>query len=312
MRIAFFGTPPPSVDYLEALDDSPHEVAVVVTQPDRPAGRGREMRPSPVRTSAAKLGLPVLTPEDPASHEFLAEMREMRPDLGVVVAYGEILVPELLDLPPDGFINVHYSLLPQLRGAAPVYGALRSGMDRTGVTIQHMAERLDAGDIILQREIEIADDDNRGTLTARLTDVGVEGLLDATGLIAEGEAPREPQDESRSSYVGRVHTDDCRIDWSLPAIEVRNLVRACTPWPGAWCMLDGDRIKVQDLAVVQNVLRQGGTAGEIVELPPAGGPVVLCGEGATEVRQLQPAGKKQMSGEEFLRGARLGVGDRFD
>ena len=312
MRIAFFGTPPPSVAYLDALHESGHEVVAVVTQPDRPAGRGREMRPSPVKKRALALDLPVLAPEDASDQAFIDQLAQTGFELGAVVAYGEILVRELLELPREGLVNVHYSLLPKLRGAAPVYAALRQGLDRTGVTIQHMAEKLDAGDIILQREIEIADDDNRGTLTERLTETGVEALLEAIEMIAAGSATRTPQDHEASSYVGRVHTDDCRVDWSLPAGELRNLVRACTRWPGAWCLLDGDRVKVQDVAGVQNVLRQEGTPGTIVELPPTSGPVVACGEGAVQIRRLQPAGKKAMSGEEFLRGARLEVGDGFD
>ncbi len=312
MRIAFFGTPPPSMDYLDALVESVHDVAVVVTQPDRPAGRGREMRASPVKQRANELGLDVLTPEEASAPEFIDALAQTDPDLGVVVAYGEILVPRVLELPPEGMINVHYSLLPQLRGAAPVYGALRQGLQRTGVTIQHMAEKLDAGDIILQRETEIANDDNRGTLTARLTEMGVAALLDAIALIENGRAPRQPQDDAEASYVARVQTDDCRIDWADTAREIRNTVRACTPWPGAWCRLDGDRIKVQNLSVVQNVLTQEGTPGEIVELPSAGGPVICAGDGYVQIDQLQPAGKKPMSGEEFLRGARLEKGRSFD
>lgn len=312
MRIAFFGTPPPSVDYLDTLHDSEHEVLAVVTQPDRPAGRGRKMRPSPVKERALELDLPVLTPADASDREFIDELARTGFELGAVVAYGEILGRELLDLPPEGFINVHYSLLPKLRGAAPVHGALRQGLERTGVTVQHMAEKLDAGDIVLQREIEIAEDDNRGTLTGRLTEIGVQALLEAIALVEAGEAPRTPQDHDRATYVSRVHTDDCRIYWSMSAEELRNLVRACTPWPGAWCRLQGDRMKVQDIAVMQNVLRHEGTSGEIVELPSAGGPVVACGEGAVQIRRLQPAGRQSMSGEEFMRGARLEVGVTFD
>lgn len=312
MHIAFFGTPPPAVDYLDALHESAHDLVAVISQPDRPAGRGRKTRPSPVKARAEELGLTVLTPEDAAGPAFIDELRAAGPHLGVVVAYGEILVRDLLDIPPEGFVNVHYSLLPELRGAAPVYGALRQGLERTGVTIQYMAEKLDAGDIILQREIEIADDDNRGTLTERLTQTGVEALLDALELIDADQAPRVPQNESRSSYVGRVDSDDCRIDWTLSAGELRNLVRACTPWPGAWCILDRQRVKVQDICLVQNVLRREGQPGEIVELPGAGGPIVACREGAVQIQRLQPAGKKAMSGEQFLRGARLEVGDSFD
>lgn len=312
MRIAFFGTPPPAVAYLDALADSSHELVVVVTQPDRPAGRGREVRPGPVKERAEQLGIRVITPETPADPAFIDAIAAADPELGVVVAYGEILRPKLLKLPAEGFINVHYSLLPELRGAAPVYGALRQGLERTGVTIQHMAEKLDAGDVILRREIEITDDDDRGTLTERLTQIGVGALLDAIDMIAAGTAPRVPQDERCATYVGRVQSEDCRIDWTRPADEVRDLIRACTPWSGAWCMLHGDRVRVQEVAVAQNILTNEGTPGEIVELPLAGGPVVACGDGAVEVRRLQPAGRREMTGDEFLRGARLEVGDRFE
>ncbi len=312
MRIAFFGTPPPSAPYLSALARSDHEVVAVVTQPDRPAGRGREPRPSPVKERAIELGLPVLAPEDAADGEFIDALAEVSPELGVVVAYGEVLIRRLLELPPRGFVNVHYSLLPELRGAAPVYGALRQGLERTGVTVQYMARKLDAGDILLQRELQIAEDDTRGTLTDRLTEIGVPALMDAVGLIEAGTAPRVPQKHELATYVGRVETDDCRIDWSLPAAEVRALVRACTPWPGAWCELGGGRVKVQDVCVVQNVLRQGGRPGRIVEIPLGGGPVVLAGRDAVQIRALQPAGKRAMTGEEFLRGARLRPGDSFE
>ncbi|MGC9317556.1 MAG: methionyl-tRNA formyltransferase [Armatimonadota bacterium] len=311
MRIAFFGTPPPAVPYLRALDDAGHEIVAVVTQPDRPAGRGRKVRPGAVKVAAEERGLEAMTPDSAADDAFLERLRQKRPDAGVVVAYGQILVRELLDLPPLGFVNVHYSLLPELRGAAPVYGALRQGLDRTGVTIQFMADELDAGDIILQRETAIEPEDNRETLTNRLTEIGVDLLLEAVELIEAERAPRVQQDHARSTYVGRVTPEDCRIDWAAEAGDLRNLVRACTPWPGAWCMLEDTRVKVQDVAVVQNVLTQEGRPGEIVEIPSSGGPVVLAGRHAVEIRRLQPAGRQPMSGEQFLRGARLQVGDCF-
>lgn len=312
MRIAFFGTPLPSVPYLSALAESDFEIVTVVTQPDRPAGRGRQPRPSPVKQRAHELGLPVMAPEDPSDVDFIAAFADAAPDLGVVVAYGEILIRRLLELPARGFVNVHYSLLPQLRGAAPVYGALRQRLTRTGVTIQYMARKLDAGDILLQRELSIAEDDNRGTLTDRLTELGVPALIDAIALIDSGDAPRVPQEHTLATYVGRVETDDCRVDWSLPAEEIRALVRACTPWPGAWCLLEGQRVKVQDVSVVQNVLRQEGRPGRIVEMPSGGGPIVLAGCHAVQIHRLQPAGKRAMTGEEFLRGARLAPGDSFE
>ena len=312
MRIAFFGTPPPSVPYLRALIDAGHEVAAVVTQPDRPAGRGRTPTPSPVRVAAGQLGLPVLTPESASGDAFIVALDARRPRLGVVVAYGQILRRTLLELPPAGFINVHYSLLPELRGAAPVYGALRRGLASTGVTIQWMALELDAGDIMLQRELAIGADDDRGTLTDRLTGIGVPLLLEAVARIEAGAALRTPQDAAAATYVGRVTPDDCRIDWSAPADEVRRLVRACTPWPGAWCRLGGRRVKVQAVRVGQKLLSGEGSPGEIVEMPEGGGPLVRVGEGAVEIVRLQPEGRQPMSGAEFLRGARLAIDDRFE
>ncbi len=312
MDVAFFGTPPPAVPYLRALVDAGHEVVAVVTQPDRPAGRGRRPTPSAVRVTAEELGLPVLAPQSASDEAFIAALDARRPQLGVVVAYGQILRRELLDLPPAGFINVHYSLLPELRGAAPVHGALRRGLTVTGVTIQYMALELDAGDIILQRELPIAEDDDRGTLTDRLTEIGVPLLLEAVALIEAGKAPRIPQDHAAATWAGRVTTDDCRIDWAAPADEVRRLVRACTPWPGAWCRVRGRRLKVGAVKVRQETLRRGGTPGEIVEILDDGGPVVRVGEGAVEIVRVQPEGRRPMSGAEFLRGARLAIGDRFE
>ncbi|MGD9496350.1 MAG: methionyl-tRNA formyltransferase [Armatimonadota bacterium] len=312
MRIIFFGTPEPAVAHLRALHGAGHEIAAVVTQPDRPAGRGRKPRPSPVREAAQELGLTVLTPESAGEAQFIARVRGMAPALGVVVAYGQILPRELLEIPSQGFINVHYSLLPQLRGAAPVYGALRQGLQTTGVTVQFMAEELDAGDVILQREVPIHEEDNQGTLTERLTVVGVELLLQALALLEAGEAPRLAQDDSAATYARRVTADQCRIDWTASPESLRNLVRACTPWPGAWCLLRGKRVKVTQVRVVQDFLSREGTPGEVVELPDNGGPLVAAGEGAVELVRLQPAGSRSMSGEEFLRGARLAIGDRFE
>ena len=311
MRIAYFGTPPPAVEYLAALHESRHEVVAVVTQPDRPAGRGRKLHPSPVREAAESFGYKVMTPEAASDPDFIADLRECQPELGVVVAFGQILRPRLLELPAEGFVNVHYSLLPEFRGAAPVYGALLEGRGTTGVTVQRMVERLDAGDIILQQEIEIAEDDNRGTLTDRLTEVGVGVLRRALDLIERGEAQPVAQDESKASYVGRVETDDCHIDWTLPGQDIKRLIRACTPWPGAWCLLGRDRLKVQDVRVSETVLKEEGVPGEIVEIRGIDGLFVLSGDGAVEILRLQPPGRKPMTGAEFVRGARLSAGDRL-
>jgi len=312
MRTVFFGTPALAVSYLAALESAGHELVAVVTQPDRPAGRGRQLRPSAVKQAALQRGLRVLDPGSAASAEFIEAIAKLRPEVCVVVAYGQILTAALLAIPSTAFINVHYSLLPELRGAAPVYGALRQGRTHTGVTIQHLAEQLDAGDIILQREMQIRPGDNCGTLTDRLTELGVALLCEGLELLARGQAPRIPQEHSRASYVGRVRAEDCRICWSAPGEQIRNQVRACTPWPGAWCLVGGRRLRVLEVTPVQIPLSQGGVQGSIVEFTGDGDPVVLTGRGALAVRSVQPAGKRPMSAAAFLRGARLQAGDPFE
>jgi len=311
MRVVFFGTPELAVPYLDAICAAGHEVLAVVTQPDRPAGRGRRLRPSPVKQAARQRGLRVLEPQKASDRQFIAGIRQLAPDLGVVVAYGQILRPALLQTASLGFVNVHYSLLPEFRGAAPVYAALRAGLTETGVTVQYMAEQLDAGDIILQRVVPILDDDDQGTLTARLTAVGVELLVQALELLAEGRAPRVPQEHARATMVGRIEPEDCRIDWTWSAAEIRNLVRACTPWPGAWCMWSGRRLRVERVAVVQNDLKHGGEPGEVVEIDRRWGPVICTGAGYLVIEQLRPEGRRSMTGAEFLRGAHMQVGDRL-
>ena len=309
MRIALFGTPAIAVGYLEAIQAAGHEVVAVITQPDRPAGRGRKVRASPVKEAALTRGLTVLQPESAAAPEFISQVAELEPDVGVVVAYGQILRTPLLKAPSVAFVNVHYSLLPLHRGAAPVYASLRAGDARTGVTIQHVAEELDAGDIILQRAVDIRENDNRGTLTDRLTELGLDLVEEALDLLAAGDAPRSPQDHSRATYAHRVHSDDCRVLWSATASEIHNQVRACTPWPGAWCLAGDRRLKVLQVSPVQNSLREGGKSGEIVEIGEERGPVVRTGSGGLVVERVQPAGKRPMPTTEFLRGARLQVGD---
>ncbi len=264
----------------------------MVTQPDRPAGRGRKSQPSAVKEAALKTGLPVLTPESAADAEFIAQMAELAPEVGVVVAYGQILRRALLTVPSLAFVNVHYSLLPLLRGAAPVYGALRQGFAETA--------------------LEILPEDNRGTLTERLTGIGTVALVEALGLVASGEAPREAQDHAQATVVGRVMTEDCRVDWTAPATEIERLVRACTPWPGAWCMLGERRIKLAEVRIIRKTLSGEGKPGSLVELCSDGTPVVMTGNGGLAITRLQPPGKRAMSGEEFMHGARLVVGDEFE
>ncbi len=313
MRIAFFGTPGVAVPYLEALTRSPHEVCAVVTQPDRVAGRGQNVRPPAVKSAAQARALCLLQPETCRAEEFTEAFRACRPEIGVVVAYGQILPPSVLVCPPRGCLNVHYSLLPALRGAAPVQHALLQGLDETGVTVQWMAEQLDAGDIVLQERVPVEPDDNQTALFERLTAVGVRLLLRALELIEVGEAPRTPQDSARATWASELTADQCRIDWSRPAEEVRNLVRACTPKPGAYTYRRGRRLKVVAVEVVREIPAsdEGHTPGH-VEMDSAGRLVVKAGVGAVTLVAVQPEGRRAMPGAEYARGARFSAGEKLE
>ena len=313
MRIAFFGTPGAAVPYLAALMRSPHEVCVVVTQPDRVAGRGRELRPPAVKSAAQARALCLLQPETCRAEEFTEAFRACRPEIGVVVAYGQILPPSVLACPPRGCLNVHYSLLPALRGAAPVQQALLQGLDETGVTVQWMAEQLDAGDIVLQERVPVESDDNQTTLFERMATVGVPLLLKALELIEVGEAPRAPQDSTRATWAPELTAEQCRIDWSRSAEEIRDLVRACHPKPGAYTYRRGRRLKVVAVEVVREIPAsdEGHTAGH-VELDSTGRLVVKAGNGAVALVGVQPEGRRAMSGAEHARGARFSAGEKLE
>ncbi len=312
MRVAFFGTPGVAVRYLEALLASPHEVCAVVTQPDRAAGRGQDLRPPPVKSAAERRALCLLQPESCCDRQFVTALNDCAPDLGVVVAYGQILPLGVLSCPPQGCINVHYSLLPALRGAAPVQHALLQGLTETGVTVQWMSRDLDAGDIILQERVGIALEDNQATLLERTTTVGVPLLLRALDLIARGDAPRIPQDQGKATWAPALTTAQSRIDWSHPVARIRNLVRACNPRPGAYALRDGRRLKVLRVEpVAGRPAGEGGPPGSFVELDPRGYPVVTAGGGAVALVEVQPEGRRAMSGAEFARGAGLSKGQRL-
>jgi methionyl-tRNA formyltransferase len=312
LRIAFFGTPDLAVPYLHALIAAGHDVRAVVTQPDRPAGRGRAVQPCAVKCAAQRLGLPLLQPESCRDESLHRALRESGAETGVVVAYGNLLPCEVLDCPERGCVNVHYSLLPKLRGAAPVQRALMAGMAETGVTVQWMSPELDAGEIIRAEAVAIDPDDDTATLFARLNGVGPGLLLHALALVARGEAPRTPQDEAQVTWAPELSKDDCHIDWTASAEQIRNVVRACAPRPGAFTVRGGRRLKVLNAEVVAGVAPgEGGQPGTLAETTHDGHPVVHAGSGAVVLSEVQPEGKQPMSGEEFARGARFLPGERF-
>jgi methionyl-tRNA formyltransferase len=319
MRVLFWGTPSFAVPTLRALGEEGHEVAGVVTQPDRPAGRGRHSRPSPVKEVALAEGLPVLSPERPRGEAFLEELRALAPELSVVVAYGHILRQEVLDLPTRGSLNVHASLLPELRGAAPVHWAIARGLDTTGVTVMRMVEAMDAGPILLQAEEPVGPLETSTELGARLSEIGAQALIEALAMLEIGAVEEREQDHARATFAPKVDRDSARVDWSLPASRLANHVRAMDEVPGAWSELEGTPIKlfrarpVPVEGVPPAGLPSGAAPGTIVDAEPGSGRGlgVACVDGVLWIGEVQPPGKRRMGADAWLQGRGAHVGQRL-
>ena len=311
MRIAFFGTPEFAVPSLLALLGEGFEVAVVVTQPDRPHGRSRsELVPPPVKVVAAGEGLPLLQPERPDTPEFLDALRAYEPSLGVVVAYGHILKAELLALPAYGMINVHASLLPQLRGAAPIQRAILYGLAETGVSIMQVDEGLDTGPVLLRVPTPITPDETAGELTTRLAELGALALVEALALIASGVARPEPQDHAQATNAPKVTREMARLTWSDPALSISRLVRAMDPHPGAWTTHRDKELKLFGPQPADAPPGPKPSApGTVLQTDPA--LVVATGEGALQLLDVQPTGRTRMAAHEWIRGRGVQVGERF-
>ncbi len=316
MRVVFMGTPEFSVPTLKALVAAGHEVVLAVSQPDRPSGRGLAAKPTPVKKAALDLGIPIAQYESLKEPEFRKRIEEIQPDAIAVAAYGKILPKWLLDLPKFGCLNVHASLLPKYRGAAPIQRALMNGESETGVTIMKMDEGMDTGDVLLARRVEVGPDVTAGELTAILADVGAKAMIKAFDLLAKGEAKFSPQDHSAATYAPKVEKEEAEIDWTKPCSKIRNLVRALNPSPGAFTRMRGVRVKIfrarevarEDFGAVPVAELEPGT---IAALDRGGNPVALCGGGGLSLVEVQPEGKRPMSGAEFVRGRHAAVGDRF-
>jgi methionyl-tRNA formyltransferase len=313
MRVLFWGTPSFALPSFRALLGEGHEVVGVVTQPDRPAGRGRRVQSSPVKAEAAAEQIPVLQPERPRGDEFMHALRDLRPDISVVAAYGQILRPEVLEAPRLGSLNIHASLLPELRGAAPINWAIIRGYEVTGITIMRMVERLDAGPILHQVPEPIGEGETATDLFHRLSQIGAEALIETLALLEFGGIEEQEQDEGRATFAPRLQRDDARIDWSLPAVEVSNWVRGLDEVPGGWTMLDGEELKVfRPLPEPERAHDVApGTVLEVTPHDPACGFMVACGRGAVRVREVKPEGRRRMTAAEWLRGRRLEVGARL-
>jgi methionyl-tRNA formyltransferase len=307
VRVLFWGTPSFALPALRALGEEGHDVVGVVTQPDRPAGRGREVHFSPVKEEAIAEGIPVLQPERARGDEFLAELRALDPDISVVVAYGQILRPEVLDLPRLGSVNIHGSLLPELRGAAPVQWAIIRGHELTGVSIMRMDAGLDSGPVLLRVEEPIVPDESGSELAARLAEVGAEALVEALALVEDQGLVEQPQDHARATYAPKLERETARLDWLLPAAELARWIRALDEVPGAWSPL-GDRGAVKLFR--PTVTRDAGAPGMVLRADEEG-VLIAAGEGAVLVREVQPPGKRRMSAGEWVRGRGVVVGDCF-
>lgn len=308
MRVLFWGTPAFALPALRSLSEEGHHVVGVVTQPDRPAGRGRAIAMSPIKREALEEGIPVLQPERAHGPEFAASIAALEPDVSVVVAYGQILRPEILDLPPRGSLNIHASLLPELRGAAPVHWAVIRGYDTTGVTIMRMEQGLDSGPILFQVAEPIRADEAMGDLATRLSEIGAEALIHTLTIMEAGDLPGEPQDHSRATYAPKVDRSLARLDWTRPALELARRIRGLDPSPGAWSTLAG-----RDLKLFQPRIEvRAGEPGTVLEVDDEVGVLISAGQEAVRVREVQPAGRRRISVAEWSRGRGVQVGDRLD
>ncbi len=310
MKIAFFGTPDFAVPSLRALVGEGFDVAVVVTQPDKPRGRTRStMIPPAIKRVALEEELQVLQPARPSDPDFLEQFNAIAVDIGVVVAYGHILRPELLQIPQQGFVNVHASLLPALRGAAPIQHAILRGLTETGISIMRVEEGLDSGPVLQRVPTPIAEDETFGELSVRMAELGAFALVQALELIQLGEAEFETQDHDQATMAPKITRDTAHIDWSGEADTIARLVCAMDPYPGAWTELDGTQIKFFGPKGADRPPSDA-PPGEVLETRPAF--VVATGRGALQFLDVQPAGKRRMAATEWLRGRGATVSHRFE
>jgi methionyl-tRNA formyltransferase len=311
----FWGTPEFAAPPLRALLGEGFDVVGVVTQPDRPVGRSRSsLKAPPVKQVAMEEGIPVLQPERPrdGGGELLGQLRAFAPDISVVVAYGQLLPREAIELPRLGTINIHASLLPRLRGAAPIQAAILEGLEQTGVSIMRMVQKLDAGPVILQLGTRVYDDETYGELALRLAELGAAALIESLALIELGKATEIPQDESLATYAPKIDREHTRVDWSRDAKAVARVVRAYDPRPGAVAVLGG-KGGGQDVKLFGARFAPAPESAHDGEVLSVGedGMVVACRTGAVRLLQVQPQGKRRMSASDWHRGRGVAPGDRF-
>jgi len=306
VRVVFFGTPEFAVPSLEALLGEGFDVVAAVTPPDRPRGRSRSaLVPPPVKAAAESEDIPVLQPERSTEPGFVEQLRALAPDVGVVVAYGHILRPSLLAIPKHGMINVHPSLLPELRGAAPIEWAIINGLEKTGVTIMRMDAGMDTGPILHQIPHHIPDDVTAGELAEHLAEMGAQALVEALAMLEQEGLEARPQDGAHATYAPKLTREIARIPWGEPAERIARLIRGLDPKPGAWTELDGREVKLFGARVAEG----RGVPGQV--LTADGGLVIAAGGGALAIDEVQPAGKAPMTAAEWIRGRGVRADQRF-
>lgn len=311
MRLLFFGTDQFAIPSLRAVAGSRHELLAVVTQPDRPAGRGQRAKMPPVKEVALAEGLSVIQPERVAEGDSVGRLGQLSPDLSVAVAYGQMLSGEVLSIPAKGSINLHPSLLPKYRGASPIQYAILKGERETGVTIIWMTEGMDDGDIILQETVPIEESDTKGSLEEKLAQRGADLLLRTLELIEQGKDERRPQDHQTATFAPSLEREDAQIDWSRSAGEVNNLIRAMNPRPGAFTYHQGKLLKIWEAEVWKKPAQKRGICGRVAETDSNCGFLVETGDGFLQVKRVQPESRKAMSGCDYVRGYSLTVDDRL-
>ncbi len=299
MKIAFFGSGSFGIPSLEAITRSSHELVSVVTLPDKPQGRKLELRGSPVKEWALAKNTPILEYDRKSVDAFAERAKRLDADVFVVISFGAILPARILAIPSVAPLNVHASLLPRYRGAAPIHWALLNGDAETGVSVMRMVEKLDAGDVLLQVKTPVLPEDDYPSLETRLASLGAEALMASLELLKAGKAPFTPQDEARSDYARKIAKEDGRIDWTRPAPETVRRVRAFSAWPTSYFFYEGKRF----IVTAASAGMAEGRPGEVLEASAAAGFTVACGSGSLRVERIQPEGKKAMPVQEFLRGA---------
>lgn len=308
MRIIFMGSGKLACPALRTLlERKADTVTAVVTQPDRPSGRRQHLAPCPVKSFAADKGVPVLTPESVSAPEIVGKLKGLLPDLLVVADFGQFLKPNVLALPPQGALNIHPSLLPKYRGAAPIQWAVANGETETGATVLYVTEKMDAGDILVQEKVPIRDEDTAATLEPLLAELGATLLVRALEMIRANQVARRPQNENEVSFAPKLSKEDGRIDWPQAAPVIRNRVRGFLPWPACFCEVpdgSGHFLKVLKAGVED----RSGIPGTVLDWSGTG-PLVACGEGALRLLEVQPEGGKVMSGTAYVNGHKLKVGE---